>query len=102
MIGTLFRCTQEGSAGPARDILIASKGWPSKAKMNVQTENMFSALDRLEKAGIEADGHIVTTRHPSRSIQKQVSQRGTNTLITIGEHRCTSISLSPATVPSCQ
>jgi hypothetical protein len=49
---------------------------PSKAEMDVQKEIMFSALNRLEKAGIEADGHIVTTRHPSKSIEKQVQQRG--------------------------
>ncbi len=54
---------------------------PSKAEMDVQKENMFSALDSLEQAGIEADGHIVTTRHPSKSIQKQVAQRGCDTII---------------------
>ncbi|WP_113913556.1 universal stress protein [Roseovarius dicentrarchi] len=54
---------------------------PSKAEMQVQKDIMYSALDRLEQAGIEADGHIVTTRHPSKSIRKQVAQRGCDTII---------------------
>lgn len=54
---------------------------PSKAEMDVQKEIMFSALNRLENAGIEADGHIVTTRHPSKSIEKQVRQRGCDAVI---------------------
>ncbi len=54
---------------------------PSKAEMEVQKENMFSALSRLENAGIEADGHIVTTRHPSKSIRKQVTQRNCDAVI---------------------
>lgn len=44
---------------------------PSKREMDEQKEIMFSALDRLKDAGIEADGHIVTTRHPLKSIRKQ-------------------------------
>lgn len=54
---------------------------PSKAEMQVQKDNMLSALDRLEAAGIEADGHIVTTRHPSKSIRKQVAQRNCDAVI---------------------
>ena len=54
---------------------------PSKAEMDVQKEIMFSALNRLENAGITADGHIVTTRHPSKSIEKQVRQRGCDAVI---------------------
>lgn len=54
---------------------------PSKAEMEVQKQNVFSAIDRLEKAGIKADGHIVTTRHPSKSIQKQAEQQGFDAII---------------------
>lgn len=54
---------------------------PSKAEMDVQKENMISALARLEKAGIKADGHIVTTRHPFKSIRNQAKQRGCDAII---------------------
>lgn len=54
---------------------------PSKAEMDVQKANMISALARLEKAGIKADGHIVTTRHPFKSIRNQAKQRGCDAII---------------------
>lgn len=54
---------------------------PSKREMDEQKEIMFSALDRLEKAGIEADGHIVTTRNPCKSIRKQVAQRNCDAIL---------------------
>lgn len=54
---------------------------PSKREMDEQKENMFSALERLEKAGIEANGHIVTTRNPCKSIRKQVAQRDCDAII---------------------
>jgi nucleotide-binding universal stress UspA family protein len=45
---------------------------PSKREMDVQKEIMISALDRLHAAGLEAEGHIVTTRNPLKSIRNQV------------------------------
>lgn len=47
---------------------------PSKREMDTQKDLMFDALERLEKAGIVAEGHIVTTRHPLKSIRKKVKQ----------------------------
>lgn len=45
---------------------------PSKREMDEQKEIMNSALDRIEALGIEADGHIVTTRHPTKSIRRKL------------------------------
>ncbi len=47
---------------------------PSKREMDIQKEIMISALDRLHAAGIEAEGHIVTTRNPLKSIRNQVNK----------------------------
>lgn len=47
---------------------------PSKREMDMQKDLMFDALERLENAGIAAEGHIVTTRHPLKSIRKKVKQ----------------------------
>lgn len=54
---------------------------PTKREMDEQKENMFSALNRLEEAGIEVDGHIVTTRNPCKSIRKQVTQKDCDAII---------------------
>lgn len=54
---------------------------PSKAEMEVQKGNMYSALDRLKNAGIEADGHIVTTRTPLKSIRKHAVQKNCDAII---------------------
>lgn len=54
---------------------------PSKREMDEQKEIMISALDRLDAMGIEADGHIVTTRHPSKSIRKAIRRGGIDAVV---------------------
>lgn len=56
---------------------------PSKREMDEQKEIMTSALDRLEALGIEADGHIVTTRHPAKSIRRKL-RKGSFDAIVMG------------------
>lgn len=54
---------------------------PSKREMDAQKDIMFKALDRLKDAGIEADGHIVTTRNPLKSIRNQATQKNCDAIV---------------------
>lgn len=54
---------------------------PSKREMDEQREVVVSALERLEAMGIEADGHIVTTRHPAKSIRRQIRRNGASAVV---------------------
>lgn len=54
---------------------------PSKREMAEQQENVFWALDALEEAGAEADGHIVTTRNPRKSILKYAKRHGCDAIV---------------------
>ncbi|MBI6630589.1 universal stress protein [Pontibaca salina] len=60
---------------------------PSKREMDEQKDNMFQALDRLNAAGIEAGGHIVTTRHPLKSIRKQALEKNCDAIIMGADRR---------------
>lgn len=54
---------------------------PSKREMDEQKDIIFQALDRLKEAGIEADGHIVTTRNPLKSIRNEASKKNCDAII---------------------
>jgi len=54
---------------------------PSKREMAEQEDNVSWAIAQLEAAGIEADGHIVTTRHPSKSILKEAKRQNCDAII---------------------
>ncbi|MDR2219249.1 MAG: universal stress protein [Methylobacillus sp.] len=54
---------------------------PTKGEMAVQEEIISSAINRLEKLGLEANGTIVTTRNPCRAILKEAKRRGTTAII---------------------
>lgn len=54
---------------------------PNKQEMGEQQENVSWALQQLEEAGVEADGQIVVTRNPCRSIAKQAKQKGCDAII---------------------
>jgi nucleotide-binding universal stress UspA family protein len=47
---------------------------PSRREMAEQEDNVAQAIERLEELGIEADGHIVVTRHAAKSILRQARQ----------------------------
>ncbi|MDR2874574.1 MAG: universal stress protein [Methylobacillus sp.] len=54
---------------------------PTKSEMAEQEENVSSAINRLEKLGIDANGTIVTTRNPCRAILKEAKRRGSTAII---------------------
>ncbi|MDR0808045.1 MAG: universal stress protein [Gemmobacter sp.] len=54
---------------------------PSPREMDEQRANLESAIARLEKMGVETRGHIVTTRHPAKSIGKIVDQYGCDAVV---------------------
>ncbi|KQZ96093.1 hypothetical protein ASD64_18240 [Mesorhizobium sp. Root157] len=54
---------------------------PSKREMDEQQENVFWALSQLEDAGVTANGHIVTTRNPSKSILNEAKRRTCDAII---------------------
>lgn len=67
---------------------------PSRREMQAQHDNLNSALDRLEKMGINAKGHIVTTRHPTKSIGKLVRLKGCDTVVMGADPRRSSFTAS--------
>lgn len=54
---------------------------PSRREMAVQEDNVSWAIDQLEKAGVSADGHIVTTRHPSKSILNEARRQNCSAIV---------------------
>jgi nucleotide-binding universal stress UspA family protein len=54
---------------------------PSKAEMKVQEDNVATAIEKLKKAGAEADGHIITTRDPRKSIHKEAKRQQSDVII---------------------
>lgn len=54
---------------------------PSRREMAEQEENIVWAISRLEDAGVMADGHIVTTRNPCRSILNEVKRKGCDAIV---------------------
>ena len=54
---------------------------PSRREMAEQEENVSWAIEQLENAGVNADGHIVTTRNPRKSILKEAKRQGCDAII---------------------
>jgi nucleotide-binding universal stress UspA family protein len=54
---------------------------PSRREMAEQEENIIWAIARLESAGVEADGHIVTTRNPCRSILSEARRKQCDAIV---------------------
>jgi nucleotide-binding universal stress UspA family protein len=54
---------------------------PSRREMAEQEDNVSWAIGQLEDAGISADGHIVTTRHPSKSILNEAKRQKCDAII---------------------
>lgn len=54
---------------------------PSKREMDEQKDNVTWALARLEEAGVSANGHIVTTRNPTKSILNAAKRQKCDAII---------------------
>lgn len=54
---------------------------PSKREMAEQEDNVSWAISQLEKADISADGHIVTTRHPCKSIVNEAKRQNCSAIV---------------------
>jgi len=54
---------------------------PSRREMAEQEENITWAISQLERAGVMADGHIVTTRNPCRSILNEARRKGCDAIV---------------------
>lgn len=54
---------------------------PSKREMDEQKDNVSWALARLEEAGVSANGHIVTTRNPTKSILNEAKRRKCDAIV---------------------
>ena len=54
---------------------------PSKREMAEQEENVTWAISQLEDAGVSADGHIVTTRNPRKSILNEAKRQKCGAII---------------------
>ena len=54
---------------------------PSKREMAEQEENVTWAISQLEEAGVSADGHIVTTRNPRKSILNEAKRQKCDAII---------------------
>jgi nucleotide-binding universal stress UspA family protein len=47
---------------------------PSRREMAEQEDNVAQAIERLEALDVIADGHIVVTRHPAKSILREAGR----------------------------
>lgn len=54
---------------------------PSRREMAEQEDNVSWAIDQFEKAGVSADGHIVTTRHPCKSIVNEARRQNCDAIV---------------------
>lgn len=54
---------------------------PSRREMAEQEENIGWAISQLEDAGVSADGHIVTTRNPRKSILNEAKRQKCGAII---------------------
>lgn len=54
---------------------------PSKREVAEQEDNVGWAISRLEALDVEADGHIVVTRTPSRSILREAACQGCTAIV---------------------
>lgn len=54
---------------------------PSRREMAEQEDNVSWAISQLESAGVSADGHIVTTRNPGKSILNEANRQDCDAII---------------------
>ena len=62
---------------------------PSKREMAEQEDNVAWAIHQLEDAGVSADGHIVTTRNPRKSILLEAKRQKCGAIIMSADPRRT-------------
>lgn len=54
---------------------------PNKREMAEHEDNVARAIRRLKSAGVTADGHIIATRKPSKSIIAEVERLGCGAVV---------------------
>ena len=54
---------------------------PNKSEMAVHEDNVRQAIRRLKAAGVRADGHIVTTRKPYKSILNEAKRQECDAIV---------------------
>lgn len=60
---------------------------PSKSELAEQEENVRLAIRQLEKMGIKADGNIVVTRDPRKSILRETRRLGCEAIVMGADNR---------------
>ena len=58
---------------------------PSRREMDQHQENVTWAIGALRRAGVEADGHIITTRKATKSILREASRVGCREIVMGGD-----------------
>lgn len=54
---------------------------PNKREMNEHEENVAHAIGQLKGFGLRADGHIITTRRPSKSILNEAARQDCGAIV---------------------
>ncbi len=54
---------------------------PTKKELAEQREIVAKAIKRLQRKGIEADGHVVGTRNPTKGILKEAKTHGCDVIV---------------------
>jgi nucleotide-binding universal stress UspA family protein len=54
---------------------------PSRREMEEHQRKVADAIDALDRLGIEADGHIITTRHATKSILREAARIGSREIV---------------------
>jgi nucleotide-binding universal stress UspA family protein len=54
---------------------------PTKKELAQQREIVAKAIKRLKRKGIEADGHVVGTRNPTKGIVKEAKTHGCDVIV---------------------
>lgn len=94
-----YTASLAGAEGASVRVLTVARLWgtglglphpglrPNKAEMAIHEDNVATAIERLKAAGIEAEGHIVTTRKAGRSILRQASGRKCDAIVMAADTR---------------
>ena len=60
---------------------------PSKREITEQDDNVYQAIKQLEKLGVAADGHIVVSRTPCKSILREAKRLGCVSIVMGADER---------------
>ncbi len=55
--------------------------YPTKVEWKEQADIVQQAIRRLKREGLEADGRVVGSRHPSKVIAREAQMRGSRAIV---------------------